>query len=101
MKTSTNPLFFLGIPDYRSEEVGLYARTNHKPIQYQEFLKYSHIRQRYWARNFVGWGIFSKRQPNAIHFSIRNLECDLGKVRTTNDINSTRVIIINNKSLKY
>ncbi|XP_053617672.1 NAD-dependent protein deacylase Sirt4 isoform X2 [Plodia interpunctella] len=29
-----------GIPDYRSEEVGLYARSNHKPIQYQEFIKY-------------------------------------------------------------
>ena len=24
-----------GIPDYRSEAVGLYARTNHRPIQHQ------------------------------------------------------------------
>jgi hypothetical protein len=24
---------FLGIPDYRSEGVGLYQRSNHKPVQ--------------------------------------------------------------------
>ncbi|XP_026754901.2 NAD-dependent protein deacylase Sirt4-like isoform X2 [Galleria mellonella] len=35
-----------GIPDYRSEEVGLYARSNHKPIQYQDFVKYPKVRQR-------------------------------------------------------
>lgn len=44
-----------GIPDYRSEGVGLYARSNHKPIQYQEFIKSSYARKRYWARNFLGW----------------------------------------------
>uniref|UniRef100_A0A6P7FDD2 NAD-dependent protein deacylase Sirt4 n=1 Tax=Diabrotica virgifera virgifera TaxID=50390 RepID=A0A6P7FDD2_DIAVI len=71
-----------GIPDYRSEDVGLYARTNHKPIQYQEFLKNAASRKRYWARNFVGWDTFSQRQPNVIHYSIRNLEHDLKKVST-------------------
>ncbi|KAH1011237.1 hypothetical protein HUJ04_000650 [Dendroctonus ponderosae] len=44
-----------GIPDYRSKEVGLYERTNHKPIQHIEFIKSATVRQRYWARNFVGW----------------------------------------------
>ncbi|CAK1541564.1 unnamed protein product [Leptosia nina] len=68
-----------GIPDYRSKEVGLYARTNHKPIQYQEFVKYSNVRQRYWARNFVGWPRFSSIQPNATHFAIRDLE-KVGKI---------------------
>ncbi|XP_047511551.1 NAD-dependent protein deacylase Sirt4 [Pieris napi] len=68
-----------GIPDYRSEEVGLYARTNHKPIQYQDFVKYPKVRQRYWARNFVGWPRFSAIQPNATHFSIKDLE-KAGKV---------------------
>ncbi|KAM3963946.1 LOW QUALITY PROTEIN: NAD-dependent protein deacylase Sirt4 [Aphomia sociella] len=63
-----------GIPDYRSEEVGLYARSNHKPIQYQEFVKYPKVRQRYWARNFIGWPRFSKIQPNAVHYSINELE---------------------------
>ncbi|CAB3220587.1 unnamed protein product [Arctia plantaginis] len=68
-----------GIPDYRSEEVGLYARSNHKPVQYQEFVKYPKVRQRYWARNFVGWPRFSSVQPNATHFAIRDLE-KCGKV---------------------
>lgn len=66
----------VGIPDYRSEEVGLYARKNHKPIQHQEFIKYPNIQQRYWARNYVGWEIFSERQPNVNHYCIRNLEID-------------------------
>jgi len=44
-----------GIPDYRSEGVGLYARSNHKPVQYQEFMRSSYARKRYWARNFLGW----------------------------------------------
>lgn len=44
-----------GIPDYRSEGVGLYARSNHKPMQYQDFLKSPYGRKRYWARNFAAW----------------------------------------------
>ena len=43
-----------GIPDYRSEGVGLYDRKGHKPIQYQDFLKSDLIRRRYWARNYYG-----------------------------------------------
>lgn len=56
-----------GIPDYRSEKVGLYARTDHRPIQYQEFLKSADRRQKYWARNFVAWPQFSSFQPNICH----------------------------------
>lgn len=56
-----------GIPDYRSEAVGLYARSNHKPIQHQDFMKFKHVRQRYWARNYFGWPKFSAVQPNASH----------------------------------
>ncbi|KAJ8975768.1 hypothetical protein NQ317_004818 [Molorchus minor] len=69
-----------GIPDYRSEEVGLYARSNHKPIQHLEFIKSATVRRRYWARNYVGWERFSKCQPNPVHFSVRNLETDFNKV---------------------
>lgn len=69
-----------GIPDYRSEEVGLYARSNHKPMQYQQFLKSTSARQRYWARNFVGWPRFSNCQPNLTHFSVRDLELVHNKV---------------------
>ena len=39
-----------GIPDYRSEAVGLYARSNHRPIQHQDFMKFKHVRQRYWVQ---------------------------------------------------
>lgn len=63
-----------GIPDYRSEEVGLYARSNHRPIQYIDFIKSHEARQRYWARNYVGWDRFSKCQPNKTHYAIKNLE---------------------------
>lgn len=56
-----------GIPDYRSEGVGLYARSNNRPIQYQDFVKHAHIRQRYWARNYVGWPKFGYFLPNIAH----------------------------------
>ncbi|XP_050302038.1 NAD-dependent protein deacylase Sirt4 [Anthonomus grandis grandis] len=69
-----------GIPDYRSEGVGLYARTNHKPIQHIEFIKSASVRQRYWARNFVGWFRFSKSKPNPVHVFIRDLEIEDKKV---------------------
>lgn len=63
-----------GIPDYRSEGVGLYARTNRRPMQHTEFMHSSKARQRYWARNYVGWPLFSSHLPNSAHFSLRNWE---------------------------
>ena len=63
-----------GLPDYRSKDVGLYERTNRRPMMYQEFLKSSSARQKYWARNFVGWPWFSKAQPNASHLAIYEWE---------------------------
>jgi NAD-dependent deacetylase sirtuin 4 len=68
-----------GIPDYRSEDVGLYARSNHRPIQYQDFLKSAKVRQRYWARNYIGWPKFSQSKPNITHFIVQFLE-NTGKV---------------------
>ncbi|XP_024053817.1 NAD-dependent protein lipoamidase sirtuin-4, mitochondrial [Terrapene carolina triunguis] len=68
-----------GIPDYRSEGVGLYARTDRRPIQHAEFVRSASARQRYWARNFVGWPQFSSHQPNAAHLALRNWE-KLGKL---------------------
>lgn len=44
-----------GIPDYRSEGVGLYARSTRRPVLYKDFCASESIRRRYWARNYVGW----------------------------------------------
>lgn len=63
-----------GIPDYRSEGVGLYARTDRRPMQHAEFVRSAKSRQRYWARNFVGWPQFSSRQPNSAHKVLQRWE---------------------------
>ena len=68
-----------GIRDYRSEDVGLYAISDSRPIQYTDFLKTAANRRRYWARNYVGWQEFSTRQPNGGHFALAELE-KLGKI---------------------
>lgn len=57
-----------GLPDYRSEDVGLYARTNHKPVQHREFIESELRRKAYWARNYVAWNTFIKTEPNDAHF---------------------------------
>lgn len=69
-----------GIPDYRSEKVGLYSKSNYKPIDYSTFLKDSKARTRYWARNFVGWPQFSSASPNKIHFFLSTLQEIPGKL---------------------
>ncbi|KAK5638290.1 hypothetical protein RI129_012585 [Pyrocoelia pectoralis] len=71
-----------GIPDYRSETVGLYARSNHKPVQYKQFLDSPLVRQRYWARNYVGWERFSNAQPNVIHHWLKDWEVDHNRIST-------------------
>lgn len=63
-----------GIPDYRSEKVGLYARTNRRPMEHMEFIRSAKARQRYWARNFVGWPQFSSHQPNSAHTVLQKWE---------------------------
>ncbi|XP_058449165.1 NAD-dependent protein deacylase Sirt4 [Malaya genurostris] len=65
-----------GIPDYRSEKVGLYARSNHKPIQHGDFINSEAVRKRYWARNYVGWPRFSAVAPNVTHYKLARLERD-------------------------
>ncbi|XP_034022328.1 NAD-dependent protein lipoamidase sirtuin-4, mitochondrial [Thalassophryne amazonica] len=63
-----------GIPDYRSEAVGLYARTKTRPMQLAEFLRSARSRQRYWARNFVGWPKFSTHEANPAHKALQQWE---------------------------
>ncbi|XP_076472917.1 NAD-dependent protein lipoamidase sirtuin-4, mitochondrial-like [Babylonia areolata] len=68
-----------GIPDYRSEGVGLYATSKNRPVNYADFLNSSEIRQRYWARNYVGWPRFSSFLPNQAHRILSQWE-NAGKI---------------------
>ncbi|KAK0406971.1 hypothetical protein QR680_018920 [Steinernema hermaphroditum] len=63
-----------GIPDYRSAEVGQYARTNHRPITHQEFFASEYKRRRYWSRNYVAWPRFSSAPPNESHYAVAGWE---------------------------
>lgn len=63
-----------GIKDYRSEDVGLYATTTHRPMNYSDFLRSSGARQRYWARNTTAWPVFSTFKPNVTHKFLATLE---------------------------
>lgn len=56
-----------GIPDYRSENVGRFARSTVRPIQYHQVVKSPQIRRRYWARNYVAYKTFSAFEPNTTH----------------------------------
>lgn len=56
-----------GIPDYRSDKVGQYARTKHRPIQHIEFMTNEFLRRRYWARNFLAYNRFSTAPCNTNH----------------------------------
>ncbi|KAG9411265.1 NAD-dependent protein lipoamidase sirtuin-4 [Aphanomyces cochlioides] len=59
-----------GIPDYRSAGVGLYARSNHKPIQHMDFMTSAATRQRYWARNYMAREAWRAVQPNINHLTL-------------------------------
>jgi len=59
-----------GIPDYRSEGVGLYATSSKRPIQHKTFMESLKARQSYWARNFVGWPRWSSTRPNSAHLTL-------------------------------
>ncbi|WP_406637768.1 NAD-dependent protein deacetylase [Pseudarthrobacter quantipunctorum] len=58
-----------GIPDYRGP--GSPPRT---PMTYQEFVKAAANRQRYWARNHIGWSHLRHADPNQGHRAAAELE---------------------------
>ena len=58
-----------GIPDYRGPNARPIA-----PITYQQFISDFEFRQRYWARNHVGWQQMWKAEPNAGHYAMAELE---------------------------
>ena len=59
-----------GIPDYRSTK----QVRKHKPIQHDQFVGSSKVRQRYWARSFVGYPRLSQSQPNPAHHALSWLQ---------------------------
>ncbi|MCU1530941.1 MAG: NAD-dependent protein deacetylase [Arthrobacter sp.] len=58
-----------GIPDYRGP--GAAARA---PMTYQEFIAEPENRQRYWARNHIGWSHLRRADPNDGHTAVARLE---------------------------
>jgi len=63
-----------GLQDYRSEDVGLYARSDKRPTNHMTFVKNPNARKSYWARNFVGWDSWSQTQPNPAHVALAKWE---------------------------
>ncbi|GAB2533287.1 NAD-dependent protein deacetylase [Nocardia heshunensis] len=58
-----------GIPDYRSPNSP--PRT---PMTYQQFVGDPVFRQRYWARNHLGWRFMDAARPNPAHRALTRLE---------------------------
>ncbi|WP_051389036.1 NAD-dependent protein deacetylase [Arthrobacter sp. 35W] len=58
-----------GIPDYRGPD-----SAPRNPMTYQEFVGSAALRQRYWARNHLGWRTVRQASPNAGHFAVARLE---------------------------
>lgn len=59
-----------GIPDYR----GTGAPRRRAPVQYQEFVRSSSARARYWARSSIGWPRMRAAQPNPAHSALARME---------------------------
>ncbi|WKG07089.1 NAD-dependent protein deacetylase [Nocardia sp. PE-7] len=58
-----------GIPDYRGPDSP--PRT---PMTYQQFVGDPAFRQRYWARNHIGWRRMDAARPNPGHRALARLE---------------------------
>lgn len=58
-----------GIPDYRGPDA-----PPRNPMTYQQFVGDPVMRQRYWARNHVGWHHLRHAVPNAGHEAVVHLE---------------------------
>ncbi|WP_051022427.1 NAD-dependent protein deacetylase [Nocardia pneumoniae] len=58
-----------GIPDYRGP-----SSPPRNPMTYQQFVGDAAFRQRYWARNHVGWRRMDGSRPNPGHRALARLE---------------------------
>ena len=60
-----------GIPTYRDQN-GVWMGS--APMQHQDFIQNLAVRQRYWARSFIGRSTIADAQPNPAHLAIATLE---------------------------
>src|ERR1700709_2585201 len=58
-----------GIPDYRGPD-----SPPSNPMTIRQFISDPVFRQRYWARNHVGWRHMDETRPNAGHRAVAALE---------------------------
>lgn len=58
-----------GIPDYRGP-----SSPPRNPMTYQQFVGDVEFRQRYWARNHLGWRRMDAARPNPGHRALSRLE---------------------------
>lgn len=58
-----------GIPDYRGPDA-----VPRSPMTYQEFVREAANRQRYWARNHIGWSHLRHADPNPGHRAAAEME---------------------------
>lgn len=58
-----------GIPDYRGP-----GAAPRNPLTYQEFVGDAALRQRYWARNHLGWAHMHQAEANTGHLAAAALE---------------------------
>jgi len=58
-----------GIPDYRGPD-----SPPANPMTIRQFTSSAEFRQRYWARNHLGWRHMARTQPNAGHRALADLE---------------------------
>ncbi|KAI5310233.1 hypothetical protein KEM55_000228 [Ascosphaera atra] len=62
-----------GLSDYRGAQ-GTYRRNpNFRPIYFGEFVGRHKVRQRYWARSFVGWPAVRRARANVVHECVEEL----------------------------
>ncbi|KAK9478104.1 DHS-like NAD/FAD-binding domain-containing protein [Lipomyces japonicus] len=62
-----------GIPDYRGPTGTYTVNRDYRPIFYTEFVHNHEIRQRYWARGFLGWQSIRQAKPNRVHKHVGDL----------------------------
>ncbi|MDG1165608.1 MAG: NAD-dependent protein deacetylase [Porticoccaceae bacterium] len=60
-----------GVPTYRDKQ-GAWQRL--PPVTHQQFMTEQSARQRFWARNMVGWRFMIEAQPNTAHLALAALE---------------------------